>query len=201
LGEYEQAERNLKECIGLARRAKLRAHLIYAMPSLADLYLRQGQPAAAEPLLVEAEKLSQETGTRLAEVLPEIYRTWALLHLVQGDNEAARTCAETSVALARELESGTDEGIGLRVLGKVKLALQQLEGALACFEQSLAQLEGRDPYEAARTQMAWGECLLNGPERSRGLELLQKAEATFTQLGAQRDLEMVQKLAGKEGVG
>jgi tetratricopeptide (TPR) repeat protein len=152
-------------------------------------------------LLVEAEKLSQETGTRLAEVLPEIYRTWALLHLVQGDNEAARTCAETSVALARELESDTDEGIGLRVLGKVKLAFQQLEGALVCFEQSLAQLEGRDPYEAARTQTAWGECLLNGPERPRGLELLHKAEAAFAQLGAQRDLDMVKNLAGKEGVG
>ena len=106
LGEYEQAERNLKECIDLARRAKLRAHLIYALPSLADLYLRQGQPAAAEPLLVEAEKLSQETGTRLAEVLPEIYRNWALLHLEQGDNAAARTCAENSC--------GIGQGAGIR---------------------------------------------------------------------------------------
>jgi len=201
LGEYEQAERNLKECIGLARRAKLRAHLIYALPSLADLYLRQGQPAAAEPLLVEAEKLYQETGTRLAEVLPEINRTWALLHLEQGDIEAARTRAETSVSLARDLESDTDEGIGMRVLGKVKLALQQHDGALASFEGSLAQLEDRDPYEAARTQTAWGECLLDGPERPRGLELLQKAEAAFAQLGAQRDLDMVKRLAGKEVVG
>ena len=49
--------------------------------------------------------------------------------------------------------------------------------------------------------MAWGECLLNGPERPRGLELLQKAEAAFAQLGAQRDLDMVKELAGKEGVG
>ena len=103
------------------------------------------------------------------------------------------------MALARELESDTDEGIGLRVLGKVKLAFQQREGALVCFEQSLAQLEGRDPYEAARTQAAWGECLLDGPERSRGLELLQKAESTFAQLGAQRDLDMAQDLGWQRG--
>ena len=224
LGEYGEAERNLKEGIDLARRAGLRGHLIYALPSLADLYLRQGQPAAAEPLLVEAEKLSQDTGARLAEVLPEIYRTWALLRLEQGDHAAARTYAENSLKLAQDLESDTDEGIGLRVLGKVKLALQQREGALACFEHSLAQLDGRDPYEAARTQMTWGECLLAGPadapsaglpadapraglpadapraglpESARGLELLRMAEASFAQLGAQRDLEMVKALVGK----
>lgn len=197
LGDYEQAERNLQECIDLARHACLRAHLIYTLPSLADLYLRQGKPADAEPLLVEAEKLSQETGTRLAEVLPEIYRNWALLHLEQGDHDTARNCAESCVALARELESDTDEGIGLRVLGTVKLALQQREGALACFEQSLALLEDRDPYEAARTQMAWGECLLAGPERPRGLELLQKAESTFARLGAQRELDAAKILVGK----
>jgi tetratricopeptide (TPR) repeat protein len=196
LGAYGEAERNLKECIDLARRAGLRANLIYVLPSLADLYLRQGQPEAAEPLLAEAEKLYQETGARLAEVLPEIYRNWALLHLKQGDNAAALTCAENCVALAKELESDTDEGIGLRVLGMVKLALQQCEGALVYFEQSLAQLEGRDPYEAARTQAAWGECLLNGPDRRRGLELLQLAESTFAQLGAQRDLELLKTLAG-----
>jgi serine/threonine protein kinase/tetratricopeptide (TPR) repeat protein len=194
LGEYEQAEQNLKECIDLARRANLRAHLIYTLPSLADLYLRQGQPASAEPLLVEAEKLSQETGTRLAEVLPEIYRNWALLHLEQGDEAAARTCAETSLQLAMDLESDTDEGIGLRVLGKVQLASQQRAEALASFEKSLSKLDGRDPYEAARTQMTWGECLMAGPEHPRGLELLQVAETTFAQLGARHDLDMVKAL-------
>jgi tetratricopeptide (TPR) repeat protein len=198
LGAYDEAERNLKEGIDLARRAGLRAHLIYTLPSLAELCLRQGQPASAEPLLEEAEKLAQETGSRLAEVLPEIYRTWALLHLEQGDSAAARTCIDTSLKLARELESDTDEGIGLRVLGRIQLASQQYTEALANFEQSLAQLDGRDPYEAARTQTTWGQCLLAGPEHARGLALLRAAAATFEQMGAQRDLEMVKSLAGSD---
>jgi len=190
LGDYAEAERNLQEGIRLARHAGLRAHLIYALPSLADLYLRQEQPSAAETLLAEAEKLAKDTGALLAEVLPEIYRTWAILHLEQGDNAAARTCAESSLRLAKELECDTDEGIGLRVLGKVQLALQQPAEAQAFFEQSLSILDGRDPYEAARTQATWGESLLDGPKRTRGLELLQAAASVFAQLGAQRDLEL-----------
>lgn len=197
LGNYEEAESCLQQGIELARRAGLRAHLIYALPSLADLYLRQGQPVNAEPLLAEAEKLAQDTGARLAEVLPEIYRTWALLHLEQNDSSAAQTCAEASLKLARELESDADEGIGLRVLGKVQLALEQPAEALASFEHSLALLDGHDPYETARTQAAWGECLLAGTDPARGLELLQAAASTFAQLGAQRDLEIIKTLAVK----
>ncbi len=197
LGNYEEAESCLYQGIELARRAGLRAHLIYALPSLADLYLRQGQPVKAEPLLAEAEKLAQDTGARLAEVLPEIYRTWALLHLEQNDSTAAQACAEASLKLARELESDADEGIGLRVLGKVQLALQQPVEALASFEHSLALLDGHDPYETARTQAAWGECLLAGTDQSRGLELLQAAAFTFARLGAQRDLEIIKTLAVK----
>lgn len=197
IGDYPEAERCLQEGIDLARRAGLRAHLIYALPSLADLCLRQGRPAAAEPLLAEAEKLAQEIGARLAEVLPEIYRTWALLHLEQGDRAAARNCVESSLKLARELESDADEGIGLRVLGKVQLASQQPAEAQASFEQSLARLAGRDPYEAARTQAAWGDCLLDGPDPERGRQLLQAAASAFARLGAQRDLEIVETLVSR----
>ncbi len=154
LGEYGLAEQELTDGIVLARRAGVQYYLVHFLPSLADLRLRQGQPAAAIPLLSEAEALARDEGLGENEALPEIYRLWALVRLAQNDPAAALEAAEHALVLAREYELVMDEGAGLRVLGQVQLALGRKAEAQISFEKSLALLEGLDPYEAGLTREA-----------------------------------------------
>ena len=182
MGNYPAGQAHLFECIEMARQVHSR-YQIYAQSSLADLYLRQGQPEEALPLLVEAERMVKATGGGQAEALPEIYRSQALLRLERGDLAEALSYANLALEQARHAQSDIDEGIGLRVLGQVQLASSHLLDALASFEQSLKLLENRDPYEAARTKMVWGECLLYGPEPGNGERLLREAQEAFQRLG------------------
>ena len=119
---------------------------------------------------------------------PEIYRHWALVRLAQQRPHEALTFAERSVSTARQFQSYHDEGSGLRVLGQAQWANGRIEEAWASFEASLSILAGRDPYETARTQVAWAKCLRLQGNTERSATLLQEARATFLQLGAQRDL-------------
>jgi len=184
LGDYPRAEQELMDGTALARRAGLQAYLVYYLPSLADLRLRQQWIDAAIPLLEEAEQLAQETGAGDVEALPEIYRLWAQVRLADHDPDGALDWAKRALAQARDLEMETDQGVGLRVLGQVQLALGRKAEAVDCFAQSLAFLDGHDPYETARTRAAWGASLLDGSDRERGLELLRDAQTAFVQLGA-----------------
>ena len=188
-GRDEAATAHLRECQSIAREHILRYHLVFAMASLADLYWRQGEVVAAEPLLVEAERLALEMSSR--EQLPEIYRGWAQVRLAQGQIDRAREDAERSVKLAHELGLENEEGMSLRILGQTLLACGRQESALTAFEQSLSILAGRDPYEAARTQTQWGLALRAKGDVPRGIALLQAARATLEKLGARRDLAAV----------
>jgi len=188
-GRDEAATAHLRECQSIAREHVLRYHLVFAMASLADLYWRQGEVVAAEPLLVEAERLALEMSSR--EQLPEIYRGWAQVRLAQGQIDRAREDAERSVKLAHELGLENEEGMSLRILGQTLLACGRQESALTAFEQSLSILAGRDPYEAARTQTQWGLALRAKGDVPRGIALLQAARATLEKLGARRDLAAV----------
>jgi hypothetical protein len=84
-----------------------------------------------------------------------------------------------------------EEGLAQRVLGQVLAASGQLDAALAAFQHSLTLLIESDPYETARTQAAWGFVLAAGPDPEQGRRLLLAAQATFQELGAQRDLAAV----------
>ena len=193
-GNHETAGAHFFNCLALAREHRLSKHLVWANSSLSDLYLRQGEDASAEPLLIEAKQVALALGTKAQ--LPEIYRRWAQLLLVRGNTVAAVEHAQRSVSLAREREMGPEEGMCLHALGQALLANGQYEPALKAFEDSLLLLAGQDPYEAARTKVEWGRALLAGPEAKRGIALLQEAQDTFEGLGARRDLGAVKKVLG-----
>lgn len=182
LGDEESARNHLDRCIELARGQNWEDLLIYAGNSLAGLQFARSELDAAETQLAEVEQLAQSTGVR--EQLPETYRYRALLRLAQDRRAEALADAGQSVALAREFQSLTDEGIGLRVLGQAQWANDRREAALSSFETSWTMLTGREPYEAARTQAEWGQCLAVVGESERGDALLREARETFERLGA-----------------
>jgi tetratricopeptide (TPR) repeat protein len=153
--------------------------------SLADLRLRQGRLAEAVQLLDEAATLITAAGA--AYQWPELHRLRAQLLLAQEEPVAAQVAIQESLRLAREMRMARDEGIALGILGQVLTAVGATADADDAFRRSL-ELLADEPYEQARTQMAWGLAQQQGGATMAGNELLAAAAQCFAQLGAQRDL-------------
>jgi tetratricopeptide (TPR) repeat protein len=197
-GEDEAALRHLSRAMHLDRIHNLRLNLIYVLNSLALLQMHKRDWEAAEASVSEAEQLALELGTK--HTLPETYYLRAQIRLAEGRLQAAREDVQRTLELTDELGMNLEEGIGQRVLGQALQACGQVEPALAAFQDSLATLAGLDPYEAARTQAAWGRCLASGPDVERGAALLGEARTTFGRLGARRDLAELEEILEACGV-
>ncbi len=144
-------------------------------------------------LLHDAEKWAHELDLKYP--LPEIHSSRAQICLARAQYVEALAYAEKPVRCARDLGLHYKEGSALRVLGQVQQAYHQLPAALTTFERSGVLLSGRDPYELACTQAAWGGALLtNQLDREHGKALLLEARLTFERLGAQRDLAALEEV-------
>jgi ATP/maltotriose-dependent transcriptional regulator MalT len=191
-GEDESALTLLTHSLELSRRLGLRQELPYVLNSLALLQIRTGNCPGAADSLKEAAELALEL--KIKYPLVETYYLWAEAQLGQGQPQIALADIEQALAQARELRLEREEGICLDIQARALLAAGQVEPALTAFKDSLALLDGRDPYEAARTRAAWGQALAFGPDADAGVRLLREARATFEQLGAVRDLAEVEEL-------
>jgi serine/threonine protein kinase/tetratricopeptide (TPR) repeat protein len=195
-GDSEAALAHLSRCLELAYDHHLEDAIAASRASLADLWIRLAEWDEAENALTEAEQIARKLQANAQ--LPEIYREWAQVRLARGAQTAALADAEQSVQLARELDSDLDEGIGLRVLGQALLANDRRDEALAAFRQSLTILDHRDPYEAARTKVQWGDVLRN-EDATRTSALFHEAHTTFQALGARHDLEELDAIVQQVG--
>jgi tetratricopeptide (TPR) repeat protein len=184
-GDYPAALHHVTSGVELARAAGARVLEIAGLATLADLQLRQNNLAAASDVLATAERLAHAIDARAQ--LPELYRCRAEVSLMRGDTARALEDAERSVGLAQELKTDLEAGPSLRVLGQVLLIQGRHAEALDALARSQALLEGQDPYEAARTRLAWGRALLDSGAADQGASLLRKARAAFDHLGAQVD--------------
>jgi tetratricopeptide (TPR) repeat protein len=127
--------------------------------------------------------------------LPEIYRGWALLHLSQNNPASALEAAQKALAQAREQQMVVEVGLSLRVLGQVLTAQGQHQPAIADFTESLTHLDGHNPYESARTRVAFGLALASkAQEHEQTQRLLTEAQAAFKKLGAQNDLTALEQI-------
>ena len=97
LGDEAQANRYLAE--GLERSAAQGMHEfeVTALSNLGELRLRQGQIAAAEAALAQAEQMAERLEIR--DLLPEIWRKQAEAQLAQTQFESAVVLAQRSIAL------------------------------------------------------------------------------------------------------
>lgn len=191
-GDADLAEAQLRRCIELAHTHGLRVQLINGLSSLADLAIRSNDLTAAEALVSEAQQLALKTGTE--SLLPEIYRRWAELHLAKDELQEAMDLIEQSVNSACEMENPPEESMSRRVMGQVLSALGQHDRAGEEFERSISFLDEYESYEAARTRMEWGRAFLSAGDVESGVAKLREALATFQELGARRETDIVEAL-------
>ncbi|MEM7132020.1 MAG: tetratricopeptide repeat protein [Chloroflexota bacterium] len=200
-GEDDSAFAHLNSSLHLAQKNGLQVIETFAKYRLADLQIRLGEWAAAAIMLSKAEQFAQQINHRGS--LIAIHRAWAELKLAQQDVEGAHSSIEQSIELAQSLQETLERASSLRVLGLVSVRRTDYEQALASFEESLALLTDEDPYEAARTMAALGMFLADynneqsaeqgteWAEEPNGRQLMQRALSRFTELGAQRDAELL----------
>ncbi|MEM7029525.1 MAG: protein kinase, partial [Chloroflexota bacterium] len=185
-GSYDTALSRLRQSQNLADQHDLQIHKTHIQSSLADLYIRQQAISLAEASLTEAEGLAKQT--QWEDELVRIYRGWAQFYLLKQDIAPGLDYANQAVNISQGLGLPLEVGASLRVLAQAQLAHNQSKLAQATFSESLTVLEDQFPYEAALTQLAWGAFLIDDDDTGQGRRLLEKAQNTFSKLGANHDL-------------
>jgi DNA-binding CsgD family transcriptional regulator len=180
-GDYAQAE-------AAYRRAGQQGNSLH--PGIALMRLAQGRADVAAATI---RRLFAEAGNDLdrARLLPAHIE----IMIAAGDLEAAETSTRelTALALQRNVRylqalAGQATGALLLARGRAAEALPPLRGALECWFDMNA------PFEAARVRSLIGlACRALGDEDTASLEFDAAAE-TFSRLGANPDLERLQRL-------
>jgi tetratricopeptide (TPR) repeat protein len=184
-GDDAEAGAQLQAAVNLARQHHLVRHEIAGLLNLAEWEQRRAELDAALALVADAERLA--LATRIQGHLPEIYRRRGQIKLAAGD--AAGALNAIAQSLAEAADTPLEHGISLRVQGRALAASGEPQAAGEAFARSLEQLAGVDPYEAARTRLAWARLRLASGDEQGAQVLFDVAAEVFARLGAQRDLE------------
>jgi hypothetical protein len=192
MGDQKAALLHLSRALGFAKSAELYDDQITSLSYLADLAIDEGNAATAASRLTEAEALLAQSQQNYLR--PFVTYLHAKLHLLQKEYEQARAIADEAITIAQQLGMGQEEGLALRIRGEVVAALGDADSGTADFAASLSRLSG-NPYEAARTKMAWGAQLLTRQQQQQTAQsLLQEANATFLALDARACIERIKKM-------
>jgi len=151
--------------------------------------------------------LSQQRFEAIASqhFLPEVQQGLAVAYAGLGRLDEALEAAERAVALADELDMGSERAAGLSVLGQVRLARGELARAEELLHSSLALAEEQGNRRQTADTLYQLGCLYQAQARSgdaeatpRSRNALHRAQALFEDLGAQRGLA---KVKAKEDMG
>jgi len=193
---YERGE--LHAALGYCRQSRRLAHRLglhdlEALAALAQarVFLKAGRSRAPERLIARAMKLASDNNAAKTSI--EAGLAMAEYRLLRSDSAGARDAADEALSAARACGLVRDEGLGLRLLGRVALtqgdvgtAVAQLSAAQAIFDAIGARIDW------ARSHMLLARALSAGDQSSSSeanpLDLLAFAGEVFREAGAVRDL-------------
>ncbi|MEM7799579.1 MAG: tetratricopeptide repeat protein [Chloroflexota bacterium] len=194
-GEAEAARFHLTAGLKLAA-ANRSQQMITAQTRLAELNLVEQAFSDAADLLKAAEQEALEKNDQAS--LGSIYGFQGLLSAELGHLEKGLTLVEKGIELDRTLGDTFHQGKNGRIQARILAKLGRNEETEAAFSQSHNLLNELDPYQTALTELRWGEWLLAQGDQARGRSLLDKALATFENLGANREIQLAQTFIKSE---
>ncbi|NJN19091.1 MAG: tetratricopeptide repeat protein [Oscillochloris sp.] len=185
-GDYPTALQQLRENIRVCREIGNRIGEIYALSNLGTALNGLGLYEEAEG---ESRRGIGLCAITRAAVFSDFYRELALACLGQRRIDEALEAAQQALDLARRAESGREAGMAWRALGSVISQLDDSQGALACFAESVRLLEAAGAAgEHARTLRAWALHLRNNGSGSEAVLLWEASREAFRALGMQHEL-------------
>lgn len=193
-GHIKEAQNNLGRALHLAQTHHIHQVEVLTYSNLADIALARAEWRQA------ADYLAQGLAICAAHGFPDLEVTLLRqqLQVVHGQNQPERVLQQVDGVLTKseELQEQIDLGICLRLKGEA-LQAQGEVGALAALQQSVAQLEGQDVIELARSRVALGRYYQQTGETALGRGEWEAASAVFTACGAKPDAERVAHLLAR----
>ncbi len=173
------------------------------LDSLAWAYYRRGAHQRAYELICQAVE-ALETSEEYAKEKGQIYRARGVIVLALGDIPQAKTDTYRGMQISERIGHTSGIAMALNNLGSIALDEQELDQALAYFEQSLVLREQiGDTYGLCLSYHNIGEihCLLGN--LARGREHLEKALALAENMGIRyvisKTLEVLGRIEITEG--
>jgi len=192
-GQLDEAAQAYRRCVDLWTANGFSWGVALSLSNLGEVLAEEGDWPVALDHLQRSEALFRQIQSQ--HFLPEVYRRQAMVHLGRGELAEARVKAESSVALAGELDMEGEKALSQRVLGQVLLALGQVAPAEEALSAGLAVLEAQgNRFGAAQTLLQLGRLYRvqaqNGEAAAaeKAAAALQRAQTIFAELGAQREL-------------
>jgi tetratricopeptide (TPR) repeat protein len=189
IGEVDLRAGRLSEAEERFRSAN--EHGYSPMPGLAELRLRQGDPAAADQLLQDALSQALERPLARARLLPSFVNVQlALDRSEDAGNALAELESVASTTGSTAMRSSAAQGRGALALSEARSA-----DATRDFQKAIrGWSELQMPYEAAQSRMLLGEAQLAEGRDSAARMELESARSVFVRLGAVLDTQAVDAL-------
>ena len=200
MGRLEEAQAHLQEVVRAYQGGvdvPFSAGL--AQLNLSRCHLAQGNLPAADDHLRRAFRLLRRVGAQGHVIEAALQR--AELRLAQGRPQEALSECRRAMRVTRGLESRLLEARALRLLGRAEAALGREGRARDCLRASvaLARRIGGD-YEEGLSLLALARAILESPVTGvSATRTLRRAEAIFSRMGAEPDLEEARKLLALTG--
>ena len=192
-GELTEAAHHFQQSFQVAGPAKMTYHSANAQLGLAQVHFLQGDSQAAEGCLRESLELAQRADAK--DLVSEIRRLQAEIHLAHAQIAQAQKTAWEAVHLAQETGSPGLTAAAWRILSECQLRQGDLAGA----QHSLAQAQTAlaravNALENARLAVQQARLALRRGRQDEAADHLLEAKETFARLGAQLELQRVQRL-------
>ena len=166
-GRHDSAAAKLRESLQLLRSVGDRSGEAHVLSMLARVHLEHGEPEPAHGLLDEALAISRATGNRRGTA--QMMHAIGDLQLVRNEYEDAQRQFAAVLTVVQQTGDSTGEayarlGLGLAVLGQVRLAGDEMEELLR--QGRFAEADGADVARRRRLREA-AEQLRGGIEHAR----------------------------------
>lgn len=183
VGDRRLARELVLENLAAARTAGEPMHEFSALNVLGFIEISEGDHAAAARTYELARGLAGSLGARSSTVL------CALLFEVEaaggaGLAEQSAEALDTFERLVPEQQPLWLRNLALRARAALLAVRNDLPGARDALEAAVAKSDPQVPFEAARTELAYGMVLRRMRQHTKGRAALTAAHATFESLGA-----------------
>lgn len=191
----ELALEHLNKGLVLARQTKLHQIETIILLRLAEFCIQNSDWEQAENYLADGNALALKIGAKGSLTAMKILQAQTMLG--KGQLNEAYEMIEEALDNATKLGEPLDIGIGQRV--KAQILSGQGEHSLAneVFGKGISTLTAVDVYETAKSHLAFGTALLNAGKRNQGKKHIDKAKGAFNELGAKRELAVIEELLKK----
>ena len=192
-GDVQQAELYYRDSLAVSRPFQMNWHAANSYVGLAQSLLYQGKIEEALESLQDGSRLAQEINA--PDVIVEAHCTAAEIYLAREDYLESERCARNAVELALEIGVSPLRATAWRLMSASLLQQNRIQEASQALEKAwLAVTDGSDKLEDGRLHVQAMLVALATGDQEKAKTHRESAEHVFKDLGASRDLDLLESV-------